>query len=63
MTASIKNAELRKLVDRMPIVDHADRRKKLRPHDDGMDVIEKLAQGLVVVAFGLLILWIALGAA
>ena len=63
MTASIKNAELRKLVDRMPIVDYADRRKKLRPHDDGMDVIEKLAQGLVVVAFGLLILWIALGAA
>lgn len=48
--------------DRQILRDYADRRKKLRPHDDGMDVIEKLAQGLVVVAFGLLILWIALGA-
>lgn len=63
MNASIKNAQLRKLVDRMPIVDHADRRKKLRPRDDGMaDTVEKLMQGLVVVAFGLLVLWLALGA-
>lgn len=43
--------------------DYADRRKKLRPHDDGMDVVEKLMQGLIVVAVGLLVIWLALGAA
>lgn len=42
--------------------DFTDRRKKLRPHDDGMEVIEKLAKGLIVIAFGLLVLWLALGA-
>ena len=60
---SVKNAQLRKLVDRMPIVEYADRRRKIRPHDDGMaDTVEKLMQGLVVIAFGLVVLWLALGA-
>lgn len=48
---------------RNTLIDYADRRKKLRPHDDGMDVVEKLMQGLVVVCFALLVLWLALGAA
>jgi len=48
---------------RTTLQDYADRRKKLRPHDDGMDVVEKLMQGLVVVCFALLVLWLALGAA
>ena len=47
---------------RTTLQDYADRRKKLRPHDDGQEVIVKLAQGLIVVAFGLLVIWIALGA-
>jgi len=49
---------------RTTLQDYADRRKKLGKHDDGIsDTVEALMQGLVVVAFGLLILWIALGAA
>jgi len=49
--------------DRRILRDYADRRKKLRPHDDGMDTVEALMQGLVVVCFALLVLWLALGAA
>lgn len=63
MTASIKNAELRKLVDRMPIVDHADRRKKLRPRDDGQREIVELAKGFIVVTAAVFVLWLFLGAA
>jgi len=47
---------------RTTLQDYADRRKKLHKHDDGMDVVEKLMQGLVVVCFALLVLWLALGA-
>jgi len=47
---------------RTTLQDYADRRKKLGKHDDGMDVVEKLMQGLVVVCFALLVLWLALGA-
>jgi len=47
---------------RNTLIDYADRRKKLHKHDDGMDVVEKLMQGLVVVCFALLVLWLALGA-
>ena len=49
--------------DRQILRDYADRRKKLHKHDDGMEVVEKLMQGLVVVCFALLVLWLALGAA
>jgi len=45
---------------RRTLQDYADRRAKLG-HDD--DVVEKLMQGLVVVCFALLVLWLALGAA
>lgn len=48
---------------RNTLIDYADRRKKLHKHDDGMDVVEKLMQGLVVVCFALLVLWLALGSA
>lgn len=49
---------------RTTLQDYADRRKKLGKHDDGLhDTVEALMQGLVVIAAGLLILWIALGAA
>jgi len=45
---------------RHTLQDYADRRKKLHKHDDGMnDTVEALMQGLVVVAFGLVILWLA----
>ena len=48
--------------DRRILRDYADRRKKLRPHDDGIsDVVDDLMMGLVVVAFALFVLWLALG--
>ena len=62
-TQTVKNAQLRKLVDRMPIVDYADRRKKLRPHDDGRSEIVELAKGFIVVTASVFILWLFLGAA
>ena len=46
--------------DRRILRDYADRRKKLRPHDDGLhDTVEALMQGLVVVCFALIVLWLA----
>ena len=49
---------------RTTLQDYADRRKKLHKHDDGLhDTVEALMQGLVVVCFALLVLWLALGAA
>jgi len=60
---SVRNAQLRGLLDRMPIVDHADRRKKLRPHDDGRHEIVELAKGFIVVTASVFILWLFLGAA
>jgi hypothetical protein len=60
---SVKNAQLRGLLDRLPIVDHADRRKKLRPHDDGYAVIIELMKGAIVVTASVFVLWLALGAA
>jgi hypothetical protein len=60
---SVKNAQLRGLLDRLPIVDHADRRKKLRPHDDGRETVFQLMKGLIVVTASLFVLWLFLGAA
>ncbi len=43
--------------------DYADRRKKLRPHDDGQHEIVELAKGFIVVTAAVFILWLFLGAA
>jgi hypothetical protein len=53
---TVKNAQLRGLLDRLPIVDHADRRKKLRPHDDGRECIVELMKGAAVVLVAMLVL-------
>ena len=48
---------------RNTLQDYADRRKKLRPHDDGMSHIVELAKGFIVVTAAVFILWLFLGAA
>jgi len=48
---------------RNTLQDYADRRKKLHKHDDGENITEKMAKGLIVVYFALLVLWLFLGAA
>lgn len=48
---------------RHTLQDYADRRKKLGKHDDGKNITEKMAKGLIVVYFALIVLWVFLGAA
>jgi len=48
---------------RNTLIDYADRRKKLRPHDDGQESIVELMKGLIVVMSALFVLWLFLGAA
>lgn len=48
--------------DRRLLKDYADRRKKLGKHDDGENITEKMAKGLIVVYFALFVLWLFLGA-
>ena len=49
--------------DRRTLQDYADRRKKLRPHDDGCESVVELAKGFIVVTAAVFILWLFLGAA
>lgn len=49
--------------DRRTLQDYADRRKKLRPHDDGQREIVELAKGFIVVTSAVFVLWLFLGAA
>ena len=49
--------------DRRLLRDYADRRKKLRPHDDGRESVVELMKGLIVVTAALFVLWLFLGAA
>lgn len=49
--------------DRRILTDYADRRKKLRPHDDGQETIVELMKGLIVVISALFVLWLFLGGA
>lgn len=49
--------------DRRTLQDYADRRKKLRPHDDGRSEIVELAKGFIVVTASVFVLWLFLGAA
>jgi hypothetical protein len=48
---------------RNTLQDFTDRRKKLRPHDDGRETVFQLMKGLIVVTASLFILWLFLGAA
>ena len=49
--------------DRRTLQDYADRRKKLRPHDDGRSEIVELAKGFIVVTASVFVLWLFLGTA
>jgi hypothetical protein len=43
--------------------DFTDRRRKLRPHDDGRECIVELMKGAIVVTASVFVLWLFLGAA
>jgi hypothetical protein len=43
--------------------DFTDRRKKLKPHDDGRECIVELMKGAAGIALGLLVFWLFLRAA
>lgn len=45
---------------RTTLQDYMDRRKKLRPHDDGQREIVELAKGFIVVTAAVFILWLFL---
>ena len=49
--------------ERRTLQDYADRRRKIRPHDDGQESVVELMKGLIVVAAALFVLWLFLGAA
>ena len=48
---------------RTTLQDYMDRRKKLRPHDDGCESVVELAKGFIVVTASVFVLWLFLGAA
>jgi len=48
---------------RNTLQDFTDRRRKLRPHDDGRECIVELMKGAIVVTASVFVLWLALGAA
>lgn len=47
---------------RNTLQDFTDRRKKLRPHDDGRESVVELMKGFIVVTVSVFILWLFLGA-
>jgi lipid-binding SYLF domain-containing protein len=48
---------------RNTLQDYMDRRKKLRPRDDGQNDVVELAKGFIVVTAAVFALWLFLGAA